>query len=214
MTQYGFYYDNSRCTGCHTCEMACKDYHDLPQTASYRKVYDYEGGETTLEDGVVKSSVFMYHVSAACNHCAEPACVPACPFGAVEKDEDGIVFINQDTCLGSQECVEACPYGVPVYFEDIKRSNKCDYCRSRVVNGLAPICVEACPLRALEFGDIEELRAAHPDAVDSIAPLADPSETVPSLLIKQSAAAKDAGDDTGMVTNEKEVTGVPAWDWE
>ena len=215
MTQYGFYYDNSRCTGCRTCEMACKDYHDLPQTCSYRHVFDYEGGDTTLEDGVVKCAAYMYHVSAACNHCEEPACIDSCPFGAIEKEEDtGIVFINQDTCKGANKCTEACPYGVPVFFEEAKRSNKCDGCRTRVADGKNPICVDACPLRALEFGDVEELRKAHPDAVDNIAPLADPSQTKPSLVIKPAPAAKEYNDTTGAVLNEKEVTGVVAWDWE
>ena len=75
MTQYGFYFDSTRCTGCRTCEMACKDYNDLSQIIAFRKIYDYEGGETTADkNGVVTSSTFMYHVSAACNHCADPWC--------------------------------------------------------------------------------------------------------------------------------------------
>ena len=94
--------------------------------------------------------------------------------------------------------------------EEAKKANKCDGCRDRVAAGLQPVCVEACPLRALEFGDIEELRAAHPDAVDGIAPLADPSATTPSIAILPNPAAKDPGDTEGMIANEKEVTGVAA----
>ncbi len=76
--------------------------------------------------------------------------------------------------------------------------------------GKNPICVDACPLRALEFGPIDDLRAAHPDALDGIAPLPDPSQTTPSLAINASAAAKPVGDATGSVTNEPEVTYVEA----
>ena len=70
--------------------------------------------------------------------------------------------------------------------------------------------MDACPLRALEFGPIDDLRAAHPDALDGIAPLPDPSQTTPSLAINASAAAKPVGDATGSVTNEPEVTYVEA----
>ncbi|MEG2533962.1 MAG: 4Fe-4S dicluster domain-containing protein, partial [Gordonibacter sp.] len=87
MTQYGFYFDSTRCTGCRTCEMACKDYTDLPETAAFRKVYDYEGGTwTPSSDGTYTSDTFAYHVSLACNHCDQPKCLAACPQGAIVKD--------------------------------------------------------------------------------------------------------------------------------
>ena len=212
MTQYGFYFDSSRCTGCRTCEMACKDYKDLSQTVAFRKVYDYEGGKTQLNaDGTASTDVYAYHVSDACNHCEKPMCFAACPSGAIEKDENGIVFINQDKCNGAGACVDACPYGVPVMIEETGKADKCDMCRDRIAEGKNPICVDACPLRALEWGDLEELKAKHPDAVSGIAPLADPSETTPSLLINPCPAAKGTDDKTGAITNEKSVTGVEAW---
>ena len=107
---YGFYFDSTRCTGCRTCEMACKDYKDLPADVAFRRVFDYEGGSCSLgADGTATCDAFMYHVSDACNHCENPKCFAACPTGAIEKDEDGIVFINQDTCTGNGACVDACP---------------------------------------------------------------------------------------------------------
>ena len=211
MTQYGFYFDNSRCTGCRTCEMACKDFKNLDQTHAFRKVFDYEGGSTTADGGVVTTDVYAYHVSTACNHCEAPACMAVCPSGAIEKDEaNGIVTIDQEKCSGAKLCLDACPYSVPVWFEDLGKANKCDLCKERTTAGLNPICVDACPLRALEFGDIEELRAAHPDAVDSIAPLPSANVTGPSVCILMSPAAKAWDDKTGAITNEKEVTGEPA----
>ncbi|MBQ3106202.1 MAG: 4Fe-4S binding protein [Eggerthellaceae bacterium] len=213
MAQYGFYFDNSRCTGCHTCELACKDYNDLDQTLALRKVYDYEGGETTAAaDGSVTTTAYGYHVSTACNHCTAPACVEACPTGAMQKDADtGIVWTDHEVCIGCESCVKACPYGAPVLDEVTKYTVKCDLCKSRVTAGKQPICVESCPLRALEFGDIEELRAAHPDAVDAIAPLPDPAQTAPNVCILAGPAAQKWDDTAGMVANEKEVTGVLAW---
>ena len=71
-----------------------------------------------------------------------------------------------------------------------------------------PICVEACPLRALDFGDVEALRAAHAGAVDAIAPLPSGSETTPSLVILPCPAAKEPGDTTGMIANELEVANL------
>lgn len=212
MTQYGFYFDSSRCTGCKTCSMACKDYKDLPAEIALRKVYDYEGGTWTAgEGGVYTTDTFAYHVSQGCNHCEKPACVANCPQGAIEKDnKTGLVSINDEKCIGAGTCVEACPYGVPVLNEETKKGLKCDGCAERVAAGMEPICVEACPVRALEFGDIEELRAAHKDAVSGIAPMPGPDETKPSIAIKTCPAAKDPGDATGMVVNVKEVAGEPA----
>ena len=172
MTQYGFYFDSTRCTGCKTCEMACKDYKDLPATIAFRKVYDYEGGSwTDAGDGIYTTDTFAYHVSLACNHCAMPACMAKCPSGAIEKDgKTGLVHIDQEKCTGVGACVTSCPYNVPV-LDDAKKAQKCDGCADRVAEGLNPICVDACPVRALEWGDIEELRAARTGTVAGIAPM-------------------------------------------
>ncbi|WP_350454954.1 DMSO/selenate family reductase complex B subunit [Slackia heliotrinireducens] len=210
MTQYGFYFNSARCTGCRTCEMACKDNKDLAETVAFRKIFDYEGGDWTDNgDGTFTQTAFAYHVSAACNHCANPACVANCPTGAMQKDpETGIVQSDPEVCIGCGTCANTCPYSVPVIVE--QKSRKCDMCRDRVAAGLRPICVDACPLRALDWGDIEELKTKYPDAVDGIAPLADPSQTTPSILIGTCPACKEVGDTTGMVNNQKEIDLEPA----
>lgn len=212
MTQYGFYFDSARCTGCKTCEMACKDYKDLPSTIAFRKVYDYEGGTwTDAGNGTYTSDTFAYHVSLACNHCAMPACMAKCPSGAIEKDgKTGLVHIDQEKCTGVGVCVTTCPYNVPILDATTKKGVKCDGCADRVAEGMNPICVESCPVRALEFGDIEELRSKHAGTVAGIAPLPSPDETTPSLAINPCPAAKEVGDTTGAIMNEKEVTDIPA----
>ena len=109
-------------------------------------------------------------------------------------------------CTGTGACEDACPFGVPILVKEKNKAVKCDMCRDRIAEGKRPICVEACPLRALEWGDMDELKKAHPDAVHAIAPMADPSITNPSVIINACPAAKEVGDTTGAVANEKEVT--------
>ena len=206
MTQYGFYFDSTRCTGCKTCEMACKDYKDLPATIAFRKVYDYEGGSwTDAGDGVYTTDTFAYHVSLACNHCAMPACMAKCPSGAIEKDgKTGLVHIDQEKCTGVGACVTSCPYNVPA-LDDAKKAQKCDGCRAQLDEGLGPVCVEACPVRALEWGDPAELAARHPGVVRSILPLPPEDATWPNLFILPSPAAVLAAQEGGYIANHQEI---------
>ena len=183
MTQYGFHFDGKRCTGCKTCVLACKDNKDLSAEISFRKVYEYGGGTWSQSDGLWSNDAFGYYVSVACNHCDSPACMAKCPQGAISKDPDtGIV--NNDP--------------------EIKKAVRCDMCADRVAEGKQPICVEACPLRALDFGEISELRQKYGEMAD-IAPLPSADETKPNIVITEPVNAKPAGDATGSVLNEREI---------
>lgn len=182
MTKQGFYFNMDACIGCRTCQVACKDKNDLEIGIKFRHLRDFEVGEYP--------SVAAYHLSATCNHCMNPACVSACPNGAMFIDEeDGTVQHDDTKCLGCQYCVEACPYSVPQYIESINLTHKCDACKQLREAGEQPACVAACPMRAIEFGPYDELMAAHPDAVGEIAVLPDPSQTSPCTLVKPKAAA-------------------------
>lgn len=75
-TQYGFFIDSSRCTGCKTCELACKDYKDLTPEVSFRRIYEYAGGDWQEDNGVWHQNVFAYYLSISCNHCEDPWLVP------------------------------------------------------------------------------------------------------------------------------------------
>lgn len=204
--QYGFYFDNGRCTGCKTCMLACKDYKNLDTTMSFRHVYDYEGGTWTQnENGSWSQDAFVYHVSMACNHCGNPVCVHVCPTGAMHKEEEyGLVVVDTHVCVGCGYCELSCPYGAPKVGAKLKQSAKCDGCIDRVRAGEQPICVRSCPMRALEFGEMGELRR-RPGTVNAIAPMADPSYTSPNMAILPSPAAREPDDEIGFVANEKEI---------
>lgn len=205
MSQYGFYFDSARCTGCKTCVMACKDYHDLGVDNSYRRVYDCEGGTWRANaDGSLTQDCFVYHISMGCNHCASPVCVKVCPTGAMHKGEAGVVAVNERRCIGCGYCTLACPYHAPRIDPNLKKSSKCNACAERVAAGLRPICVEACPLRAIEFGEISELRERHEGSAD-IPLLPSSHYTAPSYVVGFSPAVNAAGLTAGFIANMSET---------
>lgn len=205
MKQYGFYFDSDRCTGCKTCELACKDYKDLSADVNFRRIYEYTGGNWSQQaDGCWHQDVFAYYMSISCNHCADPACTKVCPTGAMNKNEDGFVIVNEETCIGCRYCHMACPYDAP-QFDAVKgHMTKCDGCYSRIQEGHKPICVEACPLRALDFAPIDELRAKYGEQA-SIAPLPPVEITHPNLVVNPNKHARLSGDTSGFLGNPREV---------
>ena len=154
--QIGFYFDQTRCTGCSACGVACKDWHDIAAGPEnwMRVIY--------TEKGRFPNPLVSYMI-APCWHCIEPVCVEACPAGAIiKRKEDGIVFVDSDACLGNAECDEkclkACPYDAPQFGpEKGAKMRKCNYCLDRFAEGKFPNCVEACPVRALDAGPLSEL---------------------------------------------------------
>lgn len=202
----GFFFDNTRCTGCRTCMVACADYHDLAAGHVYRRVIDYEGGSCGADaDGCVRRTSYAYHVSVACNHCERPECVHVCPTGAMHKNDLGLVCVDAKKCIGCGYCTVACPYHAPSIDEFTRQSSKCDGCSSRVAEGKQPICVEACPLRALAAGEVDELKSIRSDAVSDILPLPDSSYTRPNLFVLVSPAAADAKRGEGKIANPEEL---------
>lgn len=208
MTQYAFYFDGTRCSGCKTCLYACKDTYDLDVGMTYRKVFEYGGGQTTKEaDGSYTTTCFDYPISVSCNQCDEPACLAKCPQQAISKDPDtGIVEVDEETCIGCGTCALVCPYGAPKIDEEAKLARRCNACKDLVAAGEKPVCVMSCPARALDFGAVEDIQAKYPDAERAnIAPLPAATETTPNLFIKPSADAKPWDDKTGELANPLEV---------
>ena len=181
--QLGFHINLERCNGCLTCQIACKDKNDLPMGCLYRQVHEIAGGGYTEVNNVVKANVFAYWIPMSCNHCKDPMCVKNCPTGAMQKrPEDGIVFVDQSKCIGCQYCVCSCPYDAPQYDPDKGKTGKCDLCKDLLSQGEQPACVAACPMRALDFGPMEELKQKY-GGVERVKGLPEPNLTKPSLLI-------------------------------
>lgn len=145
--QLGFLVNSAMCIGCHSCEMACKNYNRLDPEIRWRKVYP-------VREDLFGAPARMF-ISLACNHCADPQCLKVCPVRAYSKREDGIVMHNRERCIGCRMCVMACPYSVPQYNKLRKKVEKCQLCFERLDNGQKPACVEGCPLEAIEVVDID-----------------------------------------------------------
>ena len=173
----GFYFDMTRCVGCRACQVACKDKNRLEVGIVLRNAKTYEVGEFP--------DVKTYSYSASCNHCEDPACVKVCPTGAMYKAEDGTVICDTALCNGCKMCAMACPYKVPQYDEAAAVVRKCDACAYLRAKGQNPACVDACPSRALDFGDLDELRAKYGEGLtNKIAILPEAKITGPNVLIK------------------------------
>ena len=178
----GFYVNVRRCIGCKTCQVACKDRHNL-QTAGTRtrRVETFECG--------AYPDVAMFHVSVSCNHCERPACVAGCPTGALFKSDDGTVQHIDDRCVVCRNCMIVCPYGAPQLDEAENMIVKCDACKALREDGRNPVCVDACPMRAIEFGEVDELRAKHGDAASEVRVLPSADITGPNLLLDPAPGA-------------------------
>lgn len=140
--QYRFEVDLDACSGCKACVAACHSLNGLDEGESWRDV------GTLLPSGPDTAS--PQTVTAACHHCADPACANGCPTLAYEKDvTTGIVRHLDDQCIGCQYCTLTCPYGAPKYNERLGIVRKCDLCQDRLREGEAPACVQACPNGAI-----------------------------------------------------------------
>jgi Fe-S-cluster-containing dehydrogenase component/DMSO reductase anchor subunit len=142
--QYAFEVELDSCTGCKACVSACHSLNGLDETETWRDVGLVVGGDWRES--------FQQTVTTACHHCADPACLNGCPVLAYEKDPlTGIVRHLDDQCIGCQYCVLKCPYDVPKYNARLGIVRKCDMCHSRLADGEAPACVQACPTRAIRI---------------------------------------------------------------
>jgi anaerobic dimethyl sulfoxide reductase subunit B len=166
MSNLGFYFDQSRCTGCYTCVVACKDWYDVPAgPVSFMRVQCIEQG--TFPD------LSAAYLAFACGHCDKPPCVPACPENAISKRQsDGIVTVDRALCAGAdrcpKKCLKACPWDAPQFGPEAgAKMTKCQLCVERLEEGKRPICVEACPMFALDAGPLDELKARYGDAVQA-----------------------------------------------
>lgn len=170
MSRVAMLIDESICMGCRGCQVACKQWNDLPaeqttQSGTYENPRDLSPSTwtrvrfTELDQG---GSVQWLFLTQGCLHCGNPACVEVCPTGALKQDHElGIVTVEKDLCNGCGYCTQFCPFGIPRLDTDVLsgegKAFKCTFCQDRLSNGLVPACAKTCPSGAFDFGDREAI---------------------------------------------------------
>ena len=151
--------DITKCIGCYECVAACKQAHNLEP--DYPRTFHRIDGLSSRNWTSIVQKDDKHFVRKQCRHCLEPACVSACPVGALIKTPEGPVIYDADKCIGCRYCMIACPYGIPRYDWDspVPYIKKCTLCYERIVKGIQPACTEVCPTGATIFGEREELLA-------------------------------------------------------
>ncbi len=159
--QYAFEVDLDKCTGCKACVTGCHNENGLEEGETWRSVGLVQGG--------TNGNSAIQHITSACHHCVEPACMSGCPTKAYVKDDNtGIVKHLDDQCFGCQYCILKCPYDVPKYNKKKGIVHKCDMCVGRLEVGQAPACVRACPNGAIKIRlvDVDEVKKNAKEYVD------------------------------------------------
>jgi formate dehydrogenase iron-sulfur subunit len=180
--QYAFEVDLDACSGCKACVAACHNLNGLEEEECWRSVGLLSGGSAEV--------AVLQHVTSACHHCLEPACLQGCPVRAYEKDAvTGIVRHLDDQCIGCQYCVLKCPYDVPQYSHSKGIVRKCDMCHQRLAVGEAPACVQSCPNHAIRITVVNQRAVISESEGDLFLPgAAAPSYTLPTTVFRSKRA--------------------------
>ena len=167
----GFFTDTSVCIGCKACEVACKQWNQIPSDGYSFSGMSYDntralGSETWRHVAFVErqgaggagAQTAWLMLSDVCKHCEHAGCLQACPTGAIVRTEFATVYIQQDVCNGCGYCVPSCPYGVVELSPADGQAHKCTLCYDRLRIGQEPACAKACPTDSIQFGYLDELR--------------------------------------------------------
>lgn len=188
MTAKGMFVDTTLCTGCKACQVACKQWNELPMDdeqavrehrAWTGNSYDNTGHLTAtnwrhvkfieqFSEDVNRTEARWLMMSDSCKHCEQAGCLEVCPTGALYRTQFGSVDIHQDVCIGCRYCVGACPFGVIDYNQRTGRVNKCILCQDRMEEGTGTACAKACPTASLTFGNVDDLKLMANDRVRAL----------------------------------------------
>src|SRR4051794_29565153 len=173
----GFFTDTSVCIGCKACEVACKEWNQVPESLqgftgmSYDNTIDL-GADTwrhvAFVEQQVNDGVRWLMSSDVCKHCTHAACLEVCPTGALFRTEFGTVVVQEDICNGCGYCVPACPFGVLDKRESDGRVWKCTLCYDRLKDDKEPACAQACPTNSIQFGELGDLRERASERVEQL----------------------------------------------
>jgi formate dehydrogenase iron-sulfur subunit len=175
MTTTGFFTDSTICIGCKACEVACKEWNEVPADgfrwsglsydntvglghSTWRHVKFVEHEAAMGAGGNAPDYLTWQFSSDVCKHCENAGCLEACPTGSIIRTEFGSVYVQPDICNGCGYCVVTCPFGVIDRRPDDGRAFKCTFCYDRQKVGLEPACAKACPTGSILFGDLDELQ--------------------------------------------------------
>lgn len=178
--QYGFYFDQSRCDGCHACAVACRSWNNIGSgPVKFLRLYEWEEGDFP--------NVRLNFLFAPCYHCANPVCVTAAQGAMYKEPNYGVVLVDpyQSTSPNLKAAADACPYGAIVFDSDSASSNayKCTMCIDRLTQGIKPACVLACTGRALDFDTMANLKTKY-GTNQQLSGMPAPTATNPSVVFK------------------------------
>ena len=166
----GFFTDVSLCIGCKACEVACKEWNQLPvNNFEFRDSFDNTGkldAQNWRHVQFIESPsgppigapVAWHMMSDVCKHCTNASCLEVCPTNAIIRTEFDTVYIRQDVCNGCRDCIAACPYDVIGFSQETGTAQKCTFCYDRLQSNLTPACAKACPTESIKFGELGALR--------------------------------------------------------
>src|SRR2546428_113674 len=177
----GFFTDTTVCIGCKACEVACKEWNQLPaENGGIGGLSGDSYDNTRKLDGIHWRHVRFIEqfkgpydgrwlmMSDVCKHCVQAGCLEVCPTGAIIRTEFDTVVIQSDVCNGCRACIAACPFGVIDVNPVSGTAQKCTLCYDRLKVGLEPACSKACPTDSIQFGSIVELRTRAHKRVDQL----------------------------------------------
>lgn len=174
---YAMLVDAVKCIGCQGCQVSCKNWNDRPGERTM--LGDTFGNPKGLDsstytvcrfkEGAGPEGIEWHFSKVQCMHCAEPACVAACPCGALTKSKLGPVEYNNGLCIGCRYCMLACPFQVPTFEwkSALPYIQKCSFCSDRIRNGIEPACSRTCAPGALTFGRREDLLKIAEDRINA-----------------------------------------------
>jgi formate dehydrogenase iron-sulfur subunit len=197
-----FLTDATVCIGCKACEVACKEWNDVPADGMIWSGLSYDNTQS-LGASTWRHVMFLEQPQAAgpqlaetadpfrwvflsdvCKHCGKAGCLEACPTGAIMRTDIGSVLVQKDVCNGCGYCVVTCPFGVIDRRPTDGRAFKCTFCYDRQKAGLIPACAKACPTQSIQFGELNDLQQRAKTRVQELqergyhdARLYDPQET-------------------------------------
>jgi formate dehydrogenase iron-sulfur subunit len=219
----GFFTDTSVCIGCKACEVACKEWNQVPEDGlvhtgwsmdntrglgadTWRHVAFVEQ-ETPLRIGEGDDGELRWLMSSdVCKHCTHAACLEVCPTGALFRTEFGTVVVQEDICNGCGYCVPACPFGVLDKRKEDGRVWKCTLCYDRLQDDQEPACAQACPTDSIQFGELDDLRERAHARVEA---LHEAGETSARLYLEDPDDGIGGAGAFFLLLDEPEVYGLP-----